>query len=142
MITISGTVLEYNEKTEITDVVDMTITGSATLPEPVILSSAELSSAEDYECVLAALQNVTVSNDSLGYGNWEVEDQSGICIIGGLGNYTYEPVTNELIYNLTGVVDYTYGSFKLEPRDDADIDLIGSEIDEQLISVGNPQLSN
>ena len=142
VITISGTVLEYNEKTEIIDVVDMTISGTATLPEPVILSSAELSSAEDYECVLAALQNVTVSNDSLGYGNWEVEDQSGICIIGGLGDYTYEPVTSELIYNLTGIVDYTYGAFKLEPRDDADIDLIGSEIDEQLISVGNPQLSN
>ncbi len=141
-ITISGTVLEYNDKTEITDIINMTISGTTELPEPVILSSAELSSTEDYECVLATLQNITVSNDSLGYGNWEVEDQSGICIIGGLGDYTYEPVLDELIYNLTGVVDYTYGSFKLEPRDDNDIDLIGSEIDDQLITVGDPQLNN
>ena len=141
-ITISGSVLEYNDKTEITDIINMTISGTTELPEPVILSSAELSSTEDYECVLATLQNVTVSNDSLGYGNWEVEDQSGICIIGGLGDYTYEPVLDELIYNLTGVVDYTYGTFKLEPRDDNDIDLIGSEIDDQLISIGDPKLNN
>ena len=141
-ITISGSVLEYNDKTELTDIINITIIGTSGLPDPVIISSAELSSSEDYESVLATLQNVTVSNDSLGYGNWEVEDQSGSCIIGGLGEYTYEPVLDDFIYNLTGVVDYSFGAFKLEPRDNDDIDLIGSEIDEQLVSASDPQLNN
>ncbi len=141
-ITISGTVLEYNDKTEITDIINMTISGTTDLPEPVIINAAELSSTEDYESVLVKLQNVTVSNEDLGYGNWEVEDESGTCIVGGLGNYTYEPLLGEFIYNLTGVVDYTYGTFKLEPRDDDDIDLIGSDADDDFITIKADLLGN
>ena len=141
-IIISGTVLEYNEKTEITDIINMTILGTSDLPEPVIISAAELSSTEDYESVLAKIQNVTVSNEDLGYGEWEVEDQSGTCIIGGLGVYSYEPLLGELIYNLTGVIDYTYGAFKLEPRDDADIDLVGVDVDDDLLTIKTDLLRN
>jgi hypothetical protein len=128
-ITISGTVLEYNNKTEITDIINMEITGTSELPEPIILSAEELSFTEDYESVFAKLQNVTVSNDSLGYGNWEVEDQSGTCIIGGLGVYTYVPVLDDIIFSIRGVIDFTYGSFKLEPRDDTDINFGGLVIE-------------
>jgi hypothetical protein len=128
-IIISGTVLEYNDKTEITDIISMTISGTTNLPEPVLISAAELSSTEDYESVLTKIQNVTVTNEDLGYGNWEVEDQSGACIIGGLGDYTYVPVLDDFIYSITGVVDYTYGDFKLEPRDDDDINLLGLAIE-------------
>ncbi len=120
-IIISGTVLEYDDKTEITDIINMTILGTADLPEPVIINAAVLSSTEDYESVLVRIQDVTVSNEDLGYGNWEVEDISGTCIIGGLGDYTYVPVLDDLISLITGVVDYTYGAFKLEPRNDIDI---------------------
>lgn len=120
-ITISGTVIEYNDKTEITDIIDLTILGTSDLPEPVVLNAAELSTSEDYESVLSKLQNVTVSDDSLGYGNWEVEDDSGTCIVGGLGDYSYQPELGEIIYYLVGIVDYSYGAFKLEPRGDDDI---------------------
>ncbi|MDA3814556.1 MAG: T9SS type A sorting domain-containing protein [Candidatus Cloacimonetes bacterium] len=141
-ITISGTVLEYNDKTEITDIINMTILGTSDLPEPVIISSAELSSTEDYESVLAKIQNVTVSDDSLGYGEWEVEDQSGACIIGGLGVYTYIPILDDFIYSITGVVDYTYGAFKLEPRVDDDIDLSGVDVDDDLLTIKTDLLRN
>jgi len=124
-ITISGTVLEYNSKTEITDIINMTILGTGNLPEPVILSAEELSSSEEFESVLTIIQNVTVSNEDLGYGEWEVQDQSGTCIIGGLGIYTYVPVLDDIIFNIKGVIDFTFGSFKLEPRDDNDISLEG-----------------
>ncbi len=141
-IIISGAVLEYNGKTEITDIINMTILGTAELPQPIIISAAELSSTEDYESVLAKIQNVTVSDDSLGYGEWEVEDQSGACIIGGLGVYTYIPVLDDFIYSITGVVDYTYGAFKLEPRDDDDIDLIGVDVDDDLHTIKADLLGN
>jgi len=141
-ITISGLVLEYNNKTEITDIIELTIIGTSDLPEPVILCAEELSFLEDYESVLTQIQNVTVSNEDLGYGNWEVEDQSGACIIGGLGDYTYVPVLDDFIYSITGVVDFTFGDFKLEPRDDADIDLIGSDIDDELLTIKPDQFGN
>ncbi len=141
-ITISGAVLEYNDKTEITDIINLEITGTSNLPEPVIISAAELSFTEDYESVLTNIQNVTVSNDSLGYGNWEVGDLSGTCIVGGLGDYTYEPTLGELIYNLVGVVDYSFGAFKLEPRDDDDIDLVGTVGDENLLISTSTLLGN
>ncbi|MDP8268060.1 MAG: T9SS type A sorting domain-containing protein [Candidatus Tenebribacter davisii] len=135
-ITISGSVLEYNDKTEITDIINITILGTLEVPESVVLSAAELSTTEDYESVLARLQDVTISNDNLGNGNWEVEDISGTCMIGGLGDYTYQPELGEFIYNLTGIVDYTFGAFKLEPRDDEDIELTGNYIENE-----NPVLS-
>lgn len=141
-ITISGSVLEYDDKTEITDIINMTILGSADLPNPIVIDAATLSSTEDYESVLTKIQNVTVSNEDLGYGNWEVEDQSGTCIIGGLGNYTYEPLLGQLIFNLTGVVDYTYGDFKLEPRDDTDIDLVGTDVEEDISVIKLNSLGN
>jgi len=141
-ITISGTVLEYNDKTEITDIINLEITGTSTLPEAVIITADDLSTTEDYESVLAKIQNVTVSNDSLGYGNWEVEDLSGTCVVGGLGEYTYEPTLAELIYNLVGVVDYSYGAFKLEPRDDDDIDLVGTDVDDNLLISSTTLLGN
>ncbi len=141
-ITISGSVLEYNDKTEITDIINMTILGSTDLPNPIVIDAATLSSTEDYESVLTKIQNVTVSNEDLGYGTWEVEDQSGTCIIGGLGNYTYEPLLGQLIFNLTGVVDYTYGDFKLEPRDDTDIDLVGTDVEEDIPVIKSNLLGN
>ncbi|MHA2018753.1 MAG: T9SS type A sorting domain-containing protein, partial [Promethearchaeota archaeon] len=63
-------------------------------------------------------------------------------IIGGLGNYTYEPLLGQLIFNLTGVVDYTYGDFKLEPRDDTDIDLVGTDVEEDIPVIKSNLLGN
>ena len=141
-ITISGSVLEYNDKTEITDIINITILGTSEVPESVVLSAAELSTTEDYESVLARLQDVTVSNDSLGYGIWEVEDLSGTCMVGGLGDYTYQPELGEFIYTLTGIVDYTFGAFKLEPRDDEDIELTGNYIENENPKSAITSLSN
>jgi len=141
-ITISGSVLEYNDKTEITDIINITILGTSEVPESVVLSAAELSTTEDYESVLARLQDVTVSNDSLGYGIWEVEDLSGTCMVGGLGDYTYQPELGEFIYTLTGIVDYTFGAFKLEPRDDEDIELTGNYIENENPKPAITSLSN
>jgi len=46
-----------------------------------------------------------------------------------MGVYTYIPVLDDFIYSITGVVDYTFGAFKLEPRDDYDINLQGLVIE-------------
>lgn len=128
-ITITGTVLEYMGKTEITDILELIITGTAPLPEAVTISTATLASFEEYESVLIRLQEVTVTSEQNTYGEWEVDDGSGACMLGALGDYTYVPVLDDFIFSITGVVDYTYSNFKLQPRDDNDFNLIGLIID-------------
>ena len=141
-IVISGMVDEYFDKTEITDIINMTILGTADLPVPVIISTSALASSEDYESVLVKVQDVTVTNEDLGNGEWEIDDGSGPCIVGHLGDYTYVPVLDDFIYSITGVSDYTYGAFKLEPRDDADIDLVGVDVDDDLLTIKDDMLGN
>ena len=119
-ITISGSVLEYNDKTEITDIIAMSLPGTADLPAPVIISTSALAASEEYESVFVQVQDVTVTNEDLGYGEWEIDDESGPCRVGHLGVYTYVPALDDFIYSITGVVDFSYGNFKLEPRDDDD----------------------
>ena len=131
-IVISGMVDEYFDKTEITDIINMTVLGTAGIPAPVIISTSALASSEEYESVLVQVQDVTVTNEDMGNGEWEIDDGSGPCIVGHLGDYTYIPVLDDFIYDITGVCDYTYGAFKLEPRDDDDIDLIGVGVDDQV----------
>lgn len=124
-ITISGEVIEYQDKTEISNIINLTINGTSPLPEAVTISTATLASTEEYESVLVKVEEVTVTAEPDVYGNWEVDDGSGPCVVGPLGTYTYEPTLNDFIFAMTGVVDYTYGSFKLNPRDDDDINLVG-----------------
>ena len=133
-IVISGMVDEYFDKTEITDIINMTVLGTADIPAPVVITTSDLTSSEEYESVLVQVQDVTVTNEDLGNGEWEIDDGSGPCIVGHLGNYTYVPVLDDFIYDITGISDYTYGAFKLEPRDDDDIDLIGVGADSNQIS--------
>ncbi|MCK4654582.1 MAG: T9SS type A sorting domain-containing protein [Candidatus Cloacimonetes bacterium] len=127
-IVISGMVDEYFDKTEITDIINMTVLGTADIPAPVIISTSALASSEEYESVLVKVQDVTVTNEDLGNGEWEIDDGSGPCIVGHLGDYTYVPVLDDFIYDITGVSDYTYGAFKLEPRTDDDLNITGLDV--------------
>ncbi len=132
-ITISGSVLEYNDKTEITDILNMTNLGTADVPAPVIITTSALANSESYEGVLVKVEDVTVTNDDLGNGEWEIDDGSGPCRVDDLGTYTYVPALDDFIYSITGVVDYSYGNFKLEPRDDDDL-VFENSIDDPICS--------
>ena len=118
---LTGTVVEFYGLTEITTLTDYTVesTGSA-LPAPEILPTADVSQ-EQWEGVLVRVENVTVTYEDLGYGEWAVSDGSGDVVIDDKGNYTYTPVNEDFIDALVGPLDYTYGAFKIQPRDDSDI---------------------
>ena len=77
--------------------------------------------AERYEGVLVEVQNVDVGNPDLGYGEWDVSDGSGVAIIGDDAYYAYEPVADDPLASITGVLNYAYDDFKIEPRRSADI---------------------
>ncbi|MDY6914761.1 MAG: FlgD immunoglobulin-like domain containing protein [Candidatus Cloacimonadota bacterium] len=121
-IYLEATVIEYYNKTELTELANLEVLNNGGLPEPVVISTNDLATQEAYESVMVKVENLTVTNPDLGYGEWEIDDGSGACVVGSLGEYTYEPIQDDQIGAITGIVDYSYGAYKLEPRNDDDID--------------------
>ncbi len=121
LVRLTGTVVEYNNLTQLGSLSIYEILSSGNpIPTPVVQSSADVSQ-EMWEGVLVRVENVTVTNDSLGYGEWSVSDGTGDVVIDDKGSYTYSPADGDALDAVIGPLDYLYGAFKIQPRDDADI---------------------
>jgi len=126
-VRVVGIVSETDGLTEII-VNEYTISGS-TIPFPAIehLSTSDIASGssttEPYESVLVQINNVTVINDSLGDGEWLVDDGSGACRIDDeAANLLYQvPEIGTEISSITGILNYSNSNFKIEPRYRSDI---------------------
>ncbi len=121
-VNITGTVSESSDLTLIT-VSNLVLfdTEPTVIPEATVIMTGDLSN-EAYEGVLVKVENAICTDPDLAYGEWEVDDNidsSGPCIIDDLG-FSYVP-TLQSSYDITGVVYFSYGNFKLEPRNEQDI---------------------
>jgi predicted extracellular nuclease len=115
---IYGTVKENYGKTVI-EVLDFENYGSDPGdPAATVVTAAEVAS-EDYEGMLVSLVDFECTNPDLGYGEWELSDGIDSCVVDDKG-YAYTPVLTGH-YDVKGVMDYSYGAFKVLPRDAADI---------------------
>ncbi len=122
-IQVTGTVNEHYGKTELSDVSTLTILEhNVALPKPITVATGQVAQ-EKYEGVLLRVKNATCTNPDLGHGEWEVNDGSGPCRVDDLILKDFTPVFNQT-YNITGVCDYSYSNFKLEPRTLEDVQLI------------------
>lgn len=115
-VQVTGAVQEYYGMTEITDVSDFQLLSSGNPIVPLTVTSAD-ASQEAYESVLLQIGAVTVT-ELLSYGEWVVDD---VLVCDDLNDYVYFPKVGDLIDSLTGVLFYSYGAFKLEPRNTSDI---------------------
>ncbi len=102
-----------------------------TLPAPAVISTsiaASASTAEPYESVLVEARNATVTDDSLGYGEYYINDGSGDMRVDDDGdhdgNLTYTPSNGDQFNFVRGILFYTYSNYKIEPRYDPDLDQI------------------
>ncbi len=102
-----------------------------TLPAPEVISasiSGSANTAEPYESVLVEVQNATVVDDNLGYGEWLIDDGSGDIRVDDDGthdgNLTYTPNNGDKFNFVRGILFYTYGNYKIEPRYDPDLDQV------------------
>ncbi len=121
LVQVTGTVAEFNNLTELTAITAYTLVSSGnTLPAAQTLSTANVPQ-EQWEGVLIRVETLTVTNHDLGFGEWAVNDGSGDLRVDDKGSYTYTPVTGDPLHSVTGLVDYSFGNFKIQPRDDADI---------------------
>ncbi len=113
-VMVNGTVVEYNELTEISPVASMEIINSGnTVSNAVVLATGSVAQ-EQYESILVQVTGVCVNNDA-GFGMFVLNDGSGdILIDDAIYAYT-TPVLNNS-YTVTGVLYYSYGEWKILPR--------------------------
>lgn len=88
---------------------------------------------EDWEGVLVRIEDVTVANPDIGFGEFSVENHSGMTAIIDNQIHWFELAASSLLtigYSfpaITGPLTYTFGAFKLEPRDEEDLVTVGEE---------------
>lgn len=127
-VTVSGTYDEYFELSQIADA-SFTIEASGALPfEPIMFDPADLVSgpdAEPYESMLVSIGAVSITDmnpdgDS-DYDEFEVTGGYRIddFLFGAIDNLC--PV-DETFAGITGVHSYSFGNYKLLPRDESDFD--------------------
>ncbi|MDP8220493.1 MAG: FlgD immunoglobulin-like domain containing protein [Candidatus Stygibacter frigidus] len=137
-VTISGTISEYNGFTELGVIAEIVINSSGnTLPDPVEITTAELASEEAYESVLVKVSDVTVSVLPNDYNEWFVDDGSGQCQVDdGFAVAFPDLNVGDEIISITGIVDYSFSEYGLNPRIAGDINT-GQDNDENIVTVHN-----
>lgn len=118
-IEITGMVVESSGMTVITSITAFVHLSSGNFIEPVVLSAADVSE-EMFESVLITVNDLDVSS-LRDYGEWVAEDDTGEIICDDRNDYFYFPQVGDALTSLTGVLAYTFGDFKLEPRFTLDI---------------------
>jgi uncharacterized repeat protein (TIGR01451 family) len=133
-VTLTGDVDEYNGLTELTSISALNVISSAnSLPTLEGVSTDWIATgsarAESYEGVLVATDLVTVTNEDLGHGEWEITDISGAgARVDDMAGYSYSPSDSDSWHSVQGVLWYSYGDYKIEPRSDADFVSLTADI--------------
>lgn len=119
VVTLTGTISEYYDLTEITIASSADIVHATTTSNPIATAiSSSPSDWESLESVLISLQNVQIG-PSGSYGQFELANYSDIKLDDEL--YSYTVMEGNTISSLTGIVNYSYGEFTIYPRYAADL---------------------
>ena len=122
-VSVSGTVEEYYSQTELKDVTSFTVISSGNLITPLMIDASDLGiacsfSGEQYESVLVALTDITFQSIDE-FGNLTATDNGGGSFM--VDDYHYNgdwpTISVGSSYDcISGVVAYSYGEFKVYPR--------------------------
>lgn len=99
---------------------DITVTGTGTIPDPMVVDAAtlgDLTNGEPYEGVLVEVDDVTVTTATNSYGEWQVDDAVWV-------DDAFEHVdasVGDSYSRIIGPLYYGYGKFMIEPRDANDL---------------------
>ena len=124
-VTVTGVVDEYYGMTEVKYPISYVVHSSGhALPDPIQFSTGDLATTmnpEEWESVFVTVSDVDVTQIGLPYYTWAVDDGSGECYAGTMGDFTYDPAVGDNLSSMTGLLWYSRDNFKIEPRDDNDI---------------------
>ena len=120
-VTLTGEVYEDRDKTEIKNVSEVIIYGpSSTMFAPMTVTVAQVmtggADAEAYEGCLVSIVDVTVNNPDLGNGEWSFTDGTDSVRVDDNWDYFYYPEAEQELAEVTGVLDFTFNNFKIQPR--------------------------
>ena len=115
-VIITGTIAEYYEKTELTDITDYYfISSNNNIPDPLPIQTGLMEEA--YEGVLVKVTNAICTDDDYqASGNfymWKVDDGTGDLRIHNTSVYEYEPVLGSY-YDIVGPMNYDFDEWKIE----------------------------
>jgi len=114
-VTLTGTVEEYYNLTELASITSGIVHGPADeMISPSVITVGDI--GEAYEGCLIEVNDVTVSDPDLGYGEWEFTDGTNSARCDDKWDYFYYPETNQELASIVGVLDYNYSNYKLQPR--------------------------
>ncbi len=120
-LAITGEVFEYNGHTEINPVSDYQLLAAGQpLPAVADLECGQVDSEEQWEGVLARLNDVSVTQAQDAYGQWWVDDGSGACevddVFFNLSGAGIDPQVGQNFTSITGIADYQHGNHAINPR--------------------------
>ena len=119
-VEVTGTVSENYGMTMVSNVTSFQHLSSGNNIDSTFVSVGE-ASQEQYESVLITVEDVSVTG-LLNYGEWIVSDEiSDILLCDDLNDYVYFPKLGDSLVSITGILFYSYGYFKIEPRTTNDI---------------------
>ena len=117
-VVLDAEVDEYYELTELKNVANLQVISSGNIFSPSYCNTAAADS-EEFEGCFVEVSNAICNNDNAGFGEWIVNDGSGDLIIDDLF-YAFTPILNQS-YTVSGVITFSYGAFKLLPRNGSDV---------------------
>ena len=117
-VVLDAEVDEYYELTELKNVANLQVISSGNIFSPSYCNTAAADS-EEFEGCFVEVSNAICNNDNAGFGEWIVNDGSGDLIIDDLF-YAFTPILNQS-YTISGVITFSYGAFKLLPRNGSDV---------------------
>jgi len=127
-VQVTGTVSEYYNMTELGYCTVNILSSGNPVPAPVEITTHESATEEMYEGVLVRISNVEVAALPNNYNEWYVTDGSGTCQIDdGFYNFPNPQLTDEFS-SITGLIDYSYNIYGLNPRFANDLVLAGGDI--------------
>lgn len=131
-VTLRGQVDEYHGMTQLKNISEYTVFDiGGYVADPVIVSTGDLASMEQYESVLVKVVNAECITSQNNFGEWIVNDGSGDLICKDNGAFPFNEVVGH-IYNITGVIFYGYGNFTLNYRIPSDIQDLSNINDAEL----------
>lgn len=124
-VTVTGVVEEYYGMTELKFPISYVVHSSGhALPDPEQMITGDLATSanpEQWESVLVTVYDIEVTQIGLPYYTWAIDDGTGECYAGTMGDFTYTPAVGDPISSFTGLLWFSRDNFKIEPRDDSDI---------------------
>jgi hypothetical protein len=122
-LTVTAFVNEIGGLTMLSPLMDVTLHGPVGYDPGVYMTSpTEVDTSEGLEGVLVGVEGVEVVQADDPSADWQVSG-SDTCWVGHWAGYSYMPSVGDSL-NLTGVVGALDSLYKIQPRDDGDIEVL------------------